>query len=441
MKNLHGKFEGPVSDVFTYDPETLVMAAPDGGGGPPEGKGGGGGPPAGNGPPEGEGPPDGHGGGGGGKPGTAGSKKGELFGDQLVLLRDLDPNEDDQDDDGSGAPMLDAASQLIVVGYDPLGTYGGDDGLFPIYFHEVGEGDYEIPADFLPYVQEVELERANVARAPDKVAEKALLAALEKITDDDGVLRSEVTTDAAGRLMYESDGTWFTIDAPLENLALYQALMTAGAGDPGYGWPDVTDAWGAISVGGDSFDLSGLNDLDGWDPSALIGAAWSKEGEITLDALLYENTTLGVNVVAGAGESLNITYFDFEDGTTETYDYVRSDAYGDIWIGWWEFGETPEGEPTATLMKDTVLNAVFANPDHDPEVPGSLPYVEWGVTEDVYLALNEAGDEFVYVDASNSGVNDFAQAADDSRAVIAFIHETFAEMIDAPEAAAGYEIA
>lgn len=233
--------------------------------------------------------------GGGGKPDGAGSRKGELFGDQLVLYRDLDPS----DGGGNGEPVLDGNGQIIPIGFDQTSILDGADGLFPIYFEADAEGDYEIPADLLPFVQEVELERANVARAPAKVQEKALETALDKVLNAD-----VIQTDPAGRIMYSNDGgtTFATIDAPLENLALYQYLMTNPDGSAG-AWPDVADHWGPVFqalLGGNTTDPD-------WDPSALMGAAWSKEGEITLDALVYENTTLGINKVTGSGETLNIT--------------------------------------------------------------------------------------------------------------------------------------
>lgn len=348
--------------------------------------------------------------GGGGKPDGAGSKKGELFGDQLILLRDLDT----ADGGGNGEPVLDpynTEGQIVVVGYDPTLVLGGDDGLFPIYLEQDAEGDYEIPLELQPYVQEVELERANVARAPDKVQEKALAAALEKITTAD-----TITTDPAGRIMYSTDGgvTFLTIDAPLENLALYQYLMTNGDGSPG-AWPDVTQNWDPVfqALLGDD-----LTDPD-WDPSALIGAAWSKEGEITLDALIYENTTLGVNQVSGSGETLQITYFDFSDPGGELYDYDRAETYSDTWLRWIEI---EDGQPV--FKYGTVYDAVF----------GGEPW------DDTYLVidpgvdpLDPSDDEFVLVGATLSGVNDFAAAADDSRAVIEFIHRTSAVEVDVSE--------
>lgn len=352
----------------------------------------------------------GKGGGGGGKPDGAGTQKGDLFGDQLVLYRDLDPS----DGGGNGEPVLDPYNpegQIVPVGYDPAMVIGGDDGLFPIYFAQDAEGDYEIPADLLPYVQEVELERANVARAPAKVQEKALDEALGKIAAAD-----EIKTDPAGRIMYSNDGgaTFATIDAPLENLALYQYLMTNADGSPG-AWPDVTAGWDPVfqSLLGDN-----LTDPD-WDPSALLGAAWSKEGKITLDAMLYENTTLGINKVSGGGETLTITYFDFSDPAGELYDYDREATYADTWLRWIEI---EDGVPV--FRYGTVYDAVF---DETP----------W---QDTYLKLDPgadpadpADDEFVLVAATDSGVNDFAAAADDSRAVIEFIHNTQAVEVDASE--------
>ncbi|MDU8911391.1 calcium-binding protein [Aestuariicoccus sp. MJ-SS9] len=352
--------------------------------------------------------------GGGGKPDGAGSKKGDLFGDQLVLYRDLDPT----DGGGNGEPVLDGNGQLIPVGYDSTMVLGGPDGLFPIYFEADAEGDYEIPLELLPYVQEVELERANVARAPAKVQEKALAAALEKIMTAD-----EIDTDPAGRIMYSTDGgaTFLTIDAPLENLALFQFLMTNADGSPG-AWPDVTDHWDPVFIEllGDPVATDGYTDPV-WDPSALLGAAWSKEGKITLDAMLYENTTLGVNKVTGSGATLAVTYFDFSDAGGELYDYDRAATYGDTWLQWIEYDEN--GDPYN--VQGTVYDAVFGG-------------VDWA---DEYLLLNDQGntdpsdDEFDYAGATDSGVNDFAAAADDSRAVIEFIHNFRAFEIPAPTAA------
>jgi hypothetical protein len=408
MKNGKGGFGKPITDLFKveFGPDFTVVS--DDGGGRPVGAGGGGS------------RPDTGNGGGGGKPSNAGTMKGDLYGDQIVVLRDLDP----ADGDGDGEPLLDANEQLVAVGYDPDGLIRpfDADGYFPVYFELVAgeEEDYEIPAQYLPYVQEVELERANVARAPDQVMQQALEAAIGKLTTAD-----VVTADPAGRLMYSFDDgeTFLTIDAPLENLAVYQALMTAGSENT---WTSATASWDSVMVDGAPVDLSFLMDLDGWAPSALIGAAWSKEGEITLDALIYENTALGLNEVSASGEALTIEYYSFTVDGVETFDYDRADLYADTWLRWIE---VEDGAPV--FKYGTVFDAVF-----DGE--------QWAEAEDLYMAIDDMNDDdpfnddFILVSAENAGVNDFAQAADDSRAVIEFMHTFMAEEIGVEDVPVDY---
>lgn len=395
--------------------------------------------------------------GGGGKPSGAGTKKGTLFGDQIVLYRDLDPT----DGGGNGEPILDLNGQLIAVGYDPgdlvLPEGNKLDDLFPIYMANV-EGDYEFPAALIPYLQEVELERANVSRAPAKVTEKALAAALVKVesaydafqadTDPLAKLEDYLTTDPAGRIMYRADtlSDFATVDSPLENLALFQALMTAGGAT---GWPEAYANWATttITIKSDVYDISVFQDLVGastltpdWDPSALLGGAWSKEGLITLDAMLYENTTLGLNTVDPLTQTVT-DYFDFVDDKTtgstaddtESYDYSREGRYGGdpadaTWLRWTiDVGGTPE------YVYATVYDAVFGG--GDASTGEVLPGQDW---VDQYLFIDFDGaapdplddDMFTYVSAENAGVNDFAQAADDSRAVIEFIHTYGAVVVD-----------
>ena len=298
--------------------------------------------------------------GGGGKPDHAGGKKGDLYGDQYVLLRDLDPT----DGGGNGEPLLDANGQQILVGID---------GSLIHYVYDASTGDYVIPVDQLGLVQTVELGRANVARAPEKVMEKSLNEALSKVMSAE-----EVTADAAGRLV--CDGV--TIDSPLENLAMYRYLMTAGGN---LSWPEVKAHW-----------PSPIASLEGWDPSSLLGAAFDKSMPISMDAVLYENTTLGVNVFDTQGTS----YFDFTKGNEESYHHSRAERWSDIYIQWYEDvdadGDLELVEPTS------VFEAVFNGK-------------EW---TDQYL--NADG---VVVSATQSGVNDFAQAVDDARAVISFMHD------------------
>ncbi|WP_396431415.1 calcium-binding protein [Limnohabitans sp.] len=355
-----------------------------GGGGSGVGGGGSGGGGSGGG---GSGGGSGEGGGsgsGGGKPDGAGSKKGDLYGDQYVLLRDVDPT----NGDGNGEPLLDANGQPILVGTNGV----------PIYFVANTDGDYEIPPDQLQFAQTVELERANVARAPDKVMLKSLNVALEKIE-----AAAVVSVDPAGRIVCDD----VTIDSPLENLALYQYLMTAG-GDSS--WPAVTDHWP------DELKalLGGNSSAPDWDPSSLLGAAFSKESPISLDAVLYQNSVLGVNTVLQVEGDLQVTYFDFTNGNQESYNYDREARFEGTWLQWYE---DTNGDPNnLELVQKSLLEAVFEN-------------TSW---TDSYLALSVDGKTFESRSATTSGVNDFAQAADDARAVINFMHETGAVQIAEP---------
>ena len=369
------------------------MARPDisffGPGGGGEGGGGRGG--AGGGGGGGGGGGEGGGGGmGGGKPPGAGTNKGDLFGDQYVVLRDLDPT----DGGGDGEPLLDGNGQVIPVGFDGLET-------FPIYFAADAEGDYEIPPDMMVYVQEIELERANVARAPTKVMDKSLDAALTKIEGG-----TDIATDTAGRIVV--DGV--TIDSPLENLALYKFIMTSGGSDS---WTEVQENAGTNLPA----EISALL-AEGWDPTGLLAGGFSKFVPITMDAVLAENTILGVNTVTGSGDTLAIDYFSFTDGSAETYDYDRAEHYGNVWIQWFQ---DLDGNPAnLEAVQRSVYDAVWGSDGDGDGVNDVGSGVNW---EDEYLVLSADGLSFEMEAATAAGINDWAQAVEDARAVIFTIHE------------------
>lgn len=321
---------------------------------------------------------------GGGKPIGAGNKKGDLYGDQYVLLRDVDAT----DGGGNGEPVLDANGQPILVGINGL----------PIYYVMNTDGDYEIPVDQVALTQTVELERANVARAPDKVMEKSLDAVMAKIE-----AATVLSVDPAGRIV--CDGV--TIDSPLENLALYQSLMTAGGQSS---WPAVTQHWPQSLQNLLGTDVTSPD----WDPASLLGAAFSKSAPISFDAVLYQNTVLGVNSATQVAGQLQVDYFDFSRGSQESYSYDRDARFEGVWLQW--YADT-DGDPTnLELVQKSLLEAVFDN-------------TEW---TDAYLSLSADGLSFETTAATASGVNDFAQAADDARAVINFMHETGAVQIAMP---------
>lgn len=255
--------------------------------------------------------------GGGGKPGTgkpasAGSKRGSIYGDLWVILRDP----------ATGAPVLDDNGHV-----QPILADGTVVQLTP-------EGD--LPDVYADQVQEVEFSRLNVSRSPSKVTDKALQAALSTIQSAD-----EITHDAAGRIVAIKDGEAKTIDSPLENLALYEDAIKNGA-------------------------------FTAQQAAAFLGAAADKTKPINLDIVVYLNTILGLNGTSGTNY-VNYTNF--------TYD--RAQAYsGDVTY------LVSDGDGKYHTEVRPIIEAVFHNRNVD-----------------------------------KTGADAFAQAADDARAVIQFVHD------------------
>jgi len=295
---------------------------------------GGSGRPDDKGPPEGDGPSSDM---GGGNP-NAGDEMGDLYGDLYVVKRDPLTGEPILDDEGR-LQFLDADGNVIA--------YASDDPEDEGFTEVVDEGA----------LQEVAFDRLNLSRSPQSVLSHSLDTALETIAKDaDGVLEF----DAAGRVVVvDADGVEYTIDSPLENLALYQ------------------DAIAKLQDDDPSNDTFTLDQTD-----ALLAAAASKTGNVSLDMVVYLNTILGLNPVTTAGTR------DYVDLSGYTYD--RTAAYTD-----------PDGNPvTVTYLSD---------PDGD----GNYTYV----TESVLDAVFD-GD-----DASGDGATGYALSADDALQVIEFIHE------------------
>ncbi|MDO1559501.1 hypothetical protein Q0812_08685 [Brevundimonas sp. 2R-24] len=274
---------------------------------------------------------------GGGRPSMAGSKRGDLFGDLWVILRDE-----------NGVPILTPEGWV-----QPLDANGN-----PVPLDEEGA-----PIDET-LVQEVELGRLNVGRAPNSVLDRRaeeVVTLLNAATD--------LSTDASGRLVITTaDGT-STIDSPLENLAIYVALLTQGT------IPGVSD------LPGTAYDhlVDGVFTAADLQASAsFLAAATDKTSPFTADEIAYINAFLGINTATrGSATWSVIDYSDF------TYD--RSDVYGSA---------------TATVLVQQADGTWVAQ------------------TVNIYEAV------FGSVDATVSGSLDaYTRAADDARTVVNFLHE------------------
>jgi len=213
-----------------------------------------------------------HSGGGDGKPDSAGTMKGDEYGDLIVLLRDPDTGEPLTNIEGEYYVCTDAACSETEFTVDG-----------------------EVPAGVTPI--EVDFGRAAVARSPDEVIDKALTDAITKLTADGVVL----ATDPAGRITYTVDGITSTIDSPLENLALYIDLVNGLDSD------SLSAAEEALG------DLATLNTA-----AALFAGVADKTGDIGIDYLVYQNV---ITDVVEQGD-----YYDY-DGFSYTRDYPDNYSY------------------------------------------------------------------------------------------------------------------
>jgi hypothetical protein len=219
--------------------------------------------------------------GGGGRPPGAGTTKGDLFGDMVVLFRDE-----------NGVPLLNDDGTLRVVAYiyDDVGNFipltDSAGNLVAIPYNEAGDLVTQMTVDgvtYSVYSAEVDLGRLSVGRSPSRVLDHALDEALSKLTAPSVV----IGLDEAGRLTV--DGV--TIDSPLENLALYDIYMTTGS-------------------------IPGVVLPADFDPASLFAAAADKTGTVLVDTVVYMNSILGVNT--------DTTYYDYS-----TYNYDREATWKD----------------------------------------------------------------------------------------------------------------
>ncbi len=218
--------------------------------------------------------------GAGGKPGTSGSKKGDLYGDLYILIRDP----------LTGVALTEVVNGVtypLVQAYDINGvalTVVVNGVKVPVSIpRDPTTGDLltQLPDGTKVFSSEVDFGRLSVARAPSKVLTHALDEAISKLTATGAVL----SLDPAGRLVITINGVSTTIDSPLENLALYQDVIADGV-------------------------VAGVTLPVGFTPVALLAAAADKYGIITLDAVMYLNAVLKV--------SPDLSTFTYDRTTTYT---------------------------------------------------------------------------------------------------------------------------
>ncbi|HEY9199812.1 MAG TPA: hypothetical protein VIR60_10635 [Gammaproteobacteria bacterium] len=344
-------------------------AGPSDGGSAGSGYGGGGGSGSGSGSGE---------GGGGGEPPD--------YGDLFVLYRDAD-----------GVPILTADFCQQPIGLPsatcPLVCEEGAPCLVPVDPATCG-----IQAGFEACTQEVEFGRTNVARSPERVFATQMEDVLVRLSTADCVTR-----DAAGRMVTSTvtDGlvTSAAIDSPIQNLAIYQQLMLNGY---------LGTAEAPFALPGDVLDIAAVG----------IGAASDKGGKVSVDMVIYLNQILGLTdesvptflpkkcievkeEVMGTVQMVRKCFLDYGP-TGANHLYSRGAHFGALpapayipavapQAGWFEYLNTLEPTmPTFGIGQGPTLGVV-------PELTGNPSWM-------------------------GSNIESFAQAADDARAVINFMH-------------------
>ena len=258
-------------------------------------------------------------------------------------------------------------------------------------------------------LQSVDFGRMSVARSPASVMDKQMADVLVNLST-----AQCLTLDPAGRLVYSNpdtadvDGDGDTtelvssaIDSPLQNLAIYRELITKGAlGSPAIALP---------------VPFSGYGNLD--TAAKALGAASDKGGKIDIDLVVYLNQIIGLDLsttttqlpktcidikqeVQGVVQTVNKCFLNYS-----AYSYGRSQTYGNLpfpsnipaanpQLGFFDYLTpylsltAPDGRPLFNISSASIVPTVFQ----------SLPGFTGG------------------------NIGGFAQASDDARAVIDFMH-------------------
>jgi hypothetical protein len=352
-------------------------------------------------------------GGGGGGPGGGGGGGDDAapdYGDLLILYRD---------DDGVPIPsdsvlVPDPESGLMVDGglcWQPIAdtdfSYVGwadpfpDRVVYPTTSTPV-DGGWLIPVDqytcgvegfFSSHTREVEFGRTNEARSPASVFEAQLEDVIIKLATADST-----SLDPAGRMVasncVEVDEvieitSTSTIDSPLQNLAAYRQLMLTG--NIGADLPQGAD-WFITAARG-------------------LGVASDKGGAVNVDMVAYLNMLMGLDEAATFLPKLTESYREEVQGTIQLVQksFLDYRAFG------YERGANFGALPSPAYIPEAA--PVPGEFEYLAVVPGTDPpdfhIMEGPITTAVF--------EDVVFDEGNIG--GFAQAADDTRAVINFMHD------------------
>lgn len=382
--------------------------------------------------------------GGGGNPGTA-----DIYGDMVLIDRDANGvpittyGVGPQDVWGQVPQPIMLAPKATAADC-PLWYVGGvpSEELVPVdgnsIYYTLGIEAYRLPFDevlgeipeaYLGCATEADFGRLSSARSPDEVIDHALAEMVATLAAADAA-GGQILLDAAGRVMvrYDSFDEYNepitiekTIDAPLENLAGFERILESASisHQPEGDFTAAVPKWpGHGDLGMDLLDRA----------AAMLGAAGDKAGYIGLDEVVYltQIRTIVTDMLTEAsnafGKPLPEGYFNFSKFT-----YDRSATFaGDVcYLKITDPSPVPEPvvgtttlpfTVTGVIVKESILPLVF------PPLDDSALYIagfEEATDED-----GKAYTNFVGTAANDAGgVWAFARAADDTRAVINWMHD------------------
>jgi len=270
--------------------------------------------------------------------------------------------------------------------------------------------------------QEVDFGRTNVIRSPASVLEQQLTDVLVNLATADCI-----SLDPAGRLVTstvipstvegEPDEVLSgAIDSPLQNLAIYWQLMQ-------------TPYLGTETAPLELPDVNYLNTA-----ARGVGAANDKTGEVSVDMLVYVNEILGLTDESLQTVLPKICINNIKEEVKGVVQNVRKCFlnYGPASVDY------PDGGGNYSYLRTTNFSTSGPSLPNPAYIPESAPMNGWFE----YLALYSAGTPdlfYIYqgpilqavfpdgLGGSEPGFTDgnlggFTQAADDTRAVIDFMH-------------------
>ena len=235
---------------------------------------------------------------------------------------------------------------------------------------------------------ETDFGRINVMRANPEVFESQLA----EVRNNLQLSQCETTLDPAGRIVYYVGEVGYAVDSPLQNLAMYNQLITDGTLGGGGATP--------IPQGEDVLITAARS----------LGAAVDKSGGgVNIDMIMYVNRIMGLTEsstfllnnkciwyreeVMGAMKNVKECFLDYS-----RFSYSSNDSFNNLprpayipdatSVGTFEYLTVYDSVPTFKIEQGSILNAVFGGEGYD-----------------------------------GSNIAAFVKAADDTRKVILFMHD------------------